>query len=372
MKNKSKRILIYKARNLLGSSGGIERIVSWLANGLADKGYEVYIATRDSNKGDFFFPLSNNINFKHFDPKFSKIKRLIGKIFGKRFAFCDRELHYSKMLRQYCDEIKPDIIIATGVKDLQDIVYYNPYPCHKVLQLHSAPEYLFANTSNDLKDVVGKADTVQVLLKSFVKDIKPLAKGNVVVIGNPIDENDLIAKREKIIIYAARVEPSKQHHVLIEAFTQIAKHYPEWQVHFYGGIGNKKYFDKCLETIENNNLQDIIIFKGVTKELTKKYAEASICGFVSAQEGFGMALAESMAAGLPCIGFKYAVGVNELIKHDKNGYLAKDTNDFAKYLRKLIDDEKLREKFGAQGKKDIEVYNPALILSQWEDIVAGV
>lgn len=371
MPKSNKTVLFYKARNLLGSSGGIEKVLVWLANGLADNDYDVHIATRDTHNDDFFFPLSKKVKFKHFDPQFSKLKHFIGKLSGERIACCDRELHYSKMIRQYCDEIKPDVIIAAGVKDLQDIVYANPYPCRKILQLHSAPEYLLKNNSNKLLKAMNKADVVQVLLPSFADKIKAYVTGNVTIIGNPVEKNDIKAKKEKIIIYPARIETAKQQHLLIEAFAKVAKKYPDWQVHFYGATADKKYFAKCQGLIEQNNLQKQVLFKGVTNQLAKELAKASICGFASAYEGFGLALAEAMAAGLPCVGFKSASGVKELIKHNKNGYLADDVKDLAKCLDKLIDDEKLRDKLGNQARKDIAQFNPQTILMQWEELING-
>ena len=79
-----------------------------------------------------------------------------------------------------------------------------------------------------------------------------------------------------------------------------------------------------------------------------------------------------MAAGLPCVGFEYAVGVNELIKHNKNGYLVKEANDMAHYLSKLMGNEKLREKLGTQGKEDIKQYEPTLILDLWENVLSNI
>lgn len=369
MPKANKTVLFYKARNLLGSSGGIEKVLVWLANGLADNDYDVHIATRDTHNGDFFFPLSKKVKFKHFDPQFSKLKHFIGKLSGERIACCDRELHYSKMIRQYCDEIKPDVIIAAGVKDLQDIVYANPYPCRKILQLHSAPEYLLKNNSNKLLKVMNKADVVQVLLPSFADKIKAYVKGNVTIIGNPVEKNDIKAKKEKIIIYPARIEPAKQQHLLIEAFAMIAKDYPDWQVHFYGAVADKKYFAKCQGLIEQNNLQKQVLFKGVTNQLAEELAQASICGFVSAYEGFGLALAEAMAAGLPCVGFNYASAVNELIVNGKNGYLGKDTKEIAEYIAELIKNKSLRNEMGERAKAEIEKYNPAITLQQWKTII---
>jgi len=369
MPKANKTILFYKVHNLLGSSGGIEKVFVWLANGLADNGYDVHIATRDTHNDDFFFPLDKKVKFKHFNPKFSKLKHFIGKLSGERIACCDRELHYSKMIRQYCDEIKPDVIIAAGVKDLQDIVYDNPYPCRKILQLHMAPEYLLQNSSDKLLKVIGKADIVQVLLPSFADKIKSYVKGNIVAIGNPVEKNDIKAKKEKIIIYPARIEPAKQQHLLIEAFAMIAKKYPDWQVHFYGALSDKKYFAKCQWLIEQNNLQKQVLFKGVINQMAKELAKASICGFVSAYEGFSLALTEAMAAGLPCVGFESSPSINELIKNEANGYLVSDAEEYAQKLEALMSDEKLREKLGSQGKKDMEQYAPANILAKYEEVI---
>lgn len=369
MPKSSKTILLYKARNLLGSSGGIEKVFVWLANGLADNGYDVHIATRDTHYADFFFPLNKKVKFKHFNPQFSKLKHFIGKLSGERIACCNRELHYSKMIRQYCDKIKPDVIIATGVKDLQDIVYDNPYNCRKILQLHMAPEYLLQNSSDKLLKVINKADVVQVLLPSFADKIKPYVKGDIVVIGNPVEKNDIKTKKEKIIIYPARIETAKQQHLLIEAFAMIAKKYPDWQVHFYGAVSDKKYFAKCQELIERNNLQKQVLFKGVTNQMPEKLSQASICGFVSAQEGFGLGLAEAMATGLPCVGFNYASAVNELIVNGKNGYLGKDTKEIAGYIAELIKNKSLRNEMGERAKAEIEKYNSAITLQQWKTII---
>lgn len=54
--------------------------------------------------------------------------------------------------------------------------------------------------------------------------------------------------------------------------------------------------------------------------------------------------------GIPCVAsdiYSYA----ETIEHEKNGYLAKTTEDWVKYLSMLIEDRKLREKMGAKARK---------------------
>lgn len=142
-------IFIYKKSNLLNSSGGVEKMLSWFANAFS-KDYKVYLATRDKKKGTLFYPLSDEVIFKHFTINFSRFRRIIGRLTYNVIPYFNRELFIANKIRQYCDKIKPDVIITTGIQDLSDIVYHNPYPCKKIVQLHSEPSLLFTKKKRKL------------------------------------------------------------------------------------------------------------------------------------------------------------------------------------------------------------------------------
>ena len=369
MKNKG-TIFVYKKGNLIGSSGGVEKVLSFFCNTLAQRGWRVYLATRDRHQGQLFFPLEKSVHFEHFKMNFPRWRRVIGQLTFNLIPCFNRELYVAKMIRTYCDQIKPDVIITAGIQDLTDIVYYNPYPCAKIVQLHSAIPTFFTRKKTKLFiKTLKQADLVQVLFPSYESQLRKYYGGKIVSIGNAVHPNSFKGKRQKTIIYPARVEPNKGQVLLIEAFSKIATQYPDWQVHFYGGISRKEYAQLCEQKIKDLHLENQVFFKGVSKEMSKLLASASICAFPSQYEGFSLALTEAMAAGLPCVGFDYATCVNELIQQGKNGYLVHNPDAMAKALSRLMDDEKLRLRLGKNAIQTAQKYTPESIIDQWERVI---
>ncbi len=367
---KQKTILVYKKGNLIGSTGGIEKVLSFFCNSLARKGYKVYLVTRDKHQGKLFFPLDKKVHFEHLQMNFKRWRRVVGQLTFNLIPFFNRELYVSGMIRSYCNEIKPDIIITAGIQDLADIVYNNPYPCPKIVQLHSAISVFFTRKKTKLfVKTLKNADLVQVLLPSYKKDLRAFYQGKIAVIGNAVFPNPRHCLRHKIIIYPARIEPNKAQHLLIEAFSKIADKYPDWQVHFYGGMSRPEYARKCREEIKKLHLEKQILFKGISHDIPGVLAKASVCAFPSRYEGFSLALTEAMAAGLPCVGFDSAISVNELIRHGQNGYLVKDTGEMARYLDLLMKNEKQRLHMGKNAAAMMTQYAPEKIIQGWEKII---
>ena len=206
-------------------------------------------------------------------------------------------------------------------------------------------------------------------MPSFVSAVRTYYSGQISVIGNTVLKNDIQTARQNIIIYVGRVEPSKRQHLLIEAFAQIHLKYPDWKVHFWGEINVPDYYQKCISLIRQYNLKECVLFKGRTQQMSQKLAKASICAFPSAAEGFGLALAESMSAGLPSVGFRESIGVNELIHHNHNGLLATDAMDFVDCLEKLIVNDNLRIQLGENARIISEQYSSDKILNAWLNLI---
>lgn len=374
------RILLYKKNHFINTSGGAEKIMVTYANELSRRGYKVILATRDEQDGRLFFPLDKDVIFKHFRFCFSAFRRFIGKVFAKagiirRFPYFNRELSVSLMLQNYCRDIKPDVIIVAGMQELIDFSAYGTLDCPVILMMHSHPKnYFTPKRLNYYKKYINNAAAIQVLMPSFVSSIPDVYGGKIIRIGNPVAPSPDVSfiNRSKTIIYAARIEKGKQQHLLIEAFAKIAAKYPDWQVHFYGAEADKKYASYCNSLIIRQKLEHQVIFKGVTTKITEVLHNADICAFPSACEGFGLALTEAMAAGLPAIGFEYCSGVNELIENEKNGFLVKDADEFAEKLAVLMDDEDLRCRLGREAMRISFEYGMDNIMRQWEDLIKHV
>ena len=371
------KILIYKRNSLINSSGGAEKAMCALAGHFAEAGHDVLFLTRDTREGNTFYPLHERVKLVRHNRPFNKLRHLFGKTLkktglGDAFPYFDRDLFIALQNRKVVDSFSPDVIVATSPADAVELLYGQTGMPPVIVTLHSGPGYFFKNKRKTelYKKILKRIAAVQVLQPSFVETLKPYYDGRIEVIGNCIGQSDAPSDgTAKRIVYPARIEPDKQQYELTRAFCRIAKDFPEWKVDLYGDIVFPDYRDKCVETAKAAGAGDQIVFHGITTDVPKALAESSICAFPSKFEGFGMGLAEALAAGLPAVGFASASGVNELIKDGENGFLAVDTDDFAKKLKRLMSDADLRRKMGEKARQSTACFAPDVVWKKWDGLV---
>lgn len=152
----------------------------------------------------------------------------------------------------------------------------------------------------------------------------------------------------------------------------MAQEFPLWRVELWGQSKCKEK-NKIEALIRKNHLEERVCICGVCDDLESRLLQADICAFPSRFEGFPLALAEAMAAGLPCVGLRSASGVNLLIKNEKNGLLTgSSVDEFASGLRLLMSDACLRKRLGEEARKTIKNYAPEKIWNRWEDLLKRV
>ena len=127
-----------------------------------------------------------------------------------------------------------------------------------------------------------------------------------------------------------------------------------------------------MDIAKKYGIENQVKICGYSNNTLEVYQNADIHAFPTAHEGFGLAIADGQATGLPTIGFSYAPAVNELVKDGRNGFLAKDIDDFANKLAILMKDKNLRIEFGRNAVEDTKKYAPENIIAQWTDLLKKV
>jgi glycosyltransferase involved in cell wall biosynthesis len=103
----------------------------------------------------------------------------------------------------------------------------------------------------------------------------------------------------------------------------------------------------CVEKKIDRN----VFFAGVVarNEIKNYYAAADIFVHASLSETQGMVLTEAMYAGLPVVA-RRATGASSLVLNNASGFLVSE-NEFTEMVVKLVDDKKLRQKFGETARR---------------------
>ena len=158
---------------------------------------------------------------------------------------------------------------------------------------------------------------------------------------------DKAAKREAIgvpadkimIISAGELIKRKNHEVIIKALAKIGN--PDI---YYVIAGNGQLKDYLLGLARELGIADRVILLGFRNDVFELYHAADISAFPSKIEGFGLAGAEAMAAGIPLVASNVH-GILDYVIDGKTGFTAapNDVNGFAKAIKKLADNPELRE-----------------------------
>jgi glycosyltransferase involved in cell wall biosynthesis len=159
-------------------------------------------------------------------------------------------------------------------------------------------------------------------------------------------------KPEEIgLLYVGRVSKEKNIDVAVAAVRQLAGEGIPVRLLV---VGDGPYLRELRETVPE------ACYTGYLRaaELAAAYASSDVFVFPSTTDTFGNVVLEAKAAGLPCVVSDQG-GPCELISDGIDGYIAKglDVGDFARVLRLLCTDGKLRARMGEEARSRVENRN---------------
>jgi phosphatidyl-myo-inositol dimannoside synthase len=195
--------------------------------------------------------------------------------------------------------------------------------------------------------------TRSLLIEAELKHVVVIPNG-FELIGSIEPKNSYAEKKGLQLITVGNVTGRKGQHNVIKAMPSLLNHYPNLTYHIVG-IPTEK--ERLLELSKTLEVDGNIVFHGKVSESEKvelllqshlfmMLSEATDRGDV---EGFGIAILEANALGLPAIGSKNT-GIEDAIDHGKSGFLvdAGDTDQVVKAVRELLESY---QSYSANAKK---------------------
>lgn len=349
--------LLFTIGSLAG--GGAERVVSRLASCMAGRGHKVEIALISKNAADY--PLNENVEVKFINPEM--------QIRGMRYIFRCKE--YRKEVRRFA----PDVIISftTAVNIfVLDALRGTDYKI--ILSERNDPH-------NDPKDAKlrRKRDKVYRKAQGIVfqtDDAKAYFSDDIqkhsAVILNPVDVPSEYIKRnnkEKKIVTVGRLEPQKNHSMLIKAFAEIHKHFPEYKLEIYGEGSLRSELEALIKA---EKLEDTVFLMGYTTNIFEAISTAKLFVLSSDYEGMSNALLEAMAMGLPVVSTDHPIGGARMaINNRENGLLTPvgDRDAMVQAVCEILANEQLSDDLSQKAAGISERLNIEKIADEWMDFI---
>lgn len=194
--------------------------------------------------------------------------------------------------------------------------------------------------------------------EALARDMRwlPFGQGRISVIPNGIDAAALVAREEARTALApdlkapfwigtvAELHPTKQLHVLIEAFASIANFYPDVVLVL---IGEGEERARLERLIEDRGLRNRVRLCGHVENAASYLAAFDTFVLPSRSEGLGYVLLEAGLASLPVIASDVG-GIPEIVQHQESGILVPSGNAaaLAGALSLVIPNAPLRETLG--------------------------
>ena len=142
-----------------------------------------------------------------------------------------------------------------------------------------------------------------------------------------------IPANKTVVLFCARVVENKGIETLKETWEKVYYTNKDMILLVVGG-GVTKLLNELKEL--SLQLENSIIITGEVPKTEEYYQLSDIYILPSWYEGLSTSTMEALSCGLPCIGSDIG-GINDLIIHGENGYLAKvkNSDEFAEYVLRL-------------------------------------
>lgn len=324
--------------------GGLERVVSALANGYVKRNHKVKIIVLSKGK--------RNSLITELDPRI-EIVFLSENPFSKLHEL--RRQTKEGIVHLHFGDGKIHPLIRWALTGRSVIVTCHSVYSHKRNKFLNVADRFF---SRKIKKVVGVSDAVR---KFCIEEVNmPFSK--VCVIQNGISCEEIERKREKHtqlrILSLASLYPHKNHDYLIEAIAALKQ---ETGLDFKLGIvGDGPCLADLFLKSMKLGLYDNIIWYGAVwqKDIVQGIIEQSDV-FISASryEGFPISILEGMSKGLPMI--LSDISPHREVAGEQAMYFTLDDNynSFLKCMKKFSTDLNVRQVMSAYSFKKVQEFN---------------
>lgn len=172
------------------------------------------------------------------------------------------------------------------------------------------------------------------------------------------------------IVSLARLSQEKRIDLLIRAFARIADDFPEWDLDIYG-VGS---LHAWLAWLINELAPGRVHLRGFTAHPYAVLSEADLFVSCSWVEGFGNAIWEALACGVPVVAIECGAPVRTLVRDGVDGLIVHTASVLAleSALVSLMGDDAARKALAARAPEVLTRFSMESALQAWDALLDKV
>lgn len=353
--------------------GGAERVLVEHAKYYFGRGWRITVITLNKDVPDFY-SLPDGIHRVTLDAS---------RISASKLSAIINNVNRIKLIRKSIMAISPDVVISfmtqTNINILLALVG-TKIPV--IVTEHIDPVMLPAGFIwEKFRRATYPMSSCLVSVSSGVDSyFRWLPKSKRKVIFNPLVETKVdtntsleqfFEKDKNYIVAMGRFVRQKGFDLLIKGFARLKDRYPNWTLTILGDGDLRPQLESLRDEL---GLENRVHLPGIVKNPHQILKRADIFVLSSRYEGFGMALTEAMACGLPVISADCPSGPREIIRDGVDGVLVppEDIDALAVAMDRLMSDEAERNRLASRAMEVSERFGLEKVMGMWEEVLNRV
>lgn len=346
--------------------GGAERVLSLVANGLADRGHKVSVLTFQPEDTAPHYPLSPSIALRQLD---------LATHGGSFLSGLGNNLRRIRTLRRQLRRLAPDAVVAfMDATSVLCILATRGLAMPVFAAEHIDPAHHDIGPIWTMLRQLSYPFATKVLLLTSGIDayFSPRIRARCVVMPNPVEVDcsgdPQLELHGQAVVGMGRLHPQKGFDLLLRAFAKIVQQHPKAMLWILGEGPERGVLEALRDAL---GLSGRAFLPGAVTNPGPVLRQAEVFALPSRYEGFPLALCEALACGLPAVSTRFSVGVKDIAHHEENALVIppNDVDVLSMALDRLLGDEALRARLAAAAPLILQRYGLESVLDRWEALI---
>lgn len=342
--------------------GGAERVMTYLADGLAARGHNVTVLTLDDSVPDFYVlsPAVRRVRVNL--PTFKKpsvwggIPRLWRLTRAVRATQPDVVISFMTVsVLASCWLLRIPYIYADHL-DVRFLTYSLKWKVLRNFLLRGAYRVV----------VLSERDRKFIAMYHSHWKSAVIYNPALPAPADPLPRPEFFEEGKKYVLAVGRLVQQKGFDLLLEAWRRVCDDFPDWRLCIIGAGQDEAELKGLAETLD---VHYSVQFVPPQQGLKAVYQHAQLYAMSSRAEGFPMVLLEAMASGLPVVSFS-CTGPDVIVRDGVDGFLVKQnyTDRLASKMAELMKDDEKRRQFGARAREVTQRFSLEKYLDAYETL----